>query len=87
MQKLLFFVFGRYVVIFLVAQKHYKNRCFDDFDMLIFSFLGQNVKDNYLATSRTITWPHFLANILATNVARLLSLKFSHAFFGSFISF
>ena len=33
----------------LVAQKHYKNRAIDDFDMLIFSFL--------VKISRSITWP------------------------------
>ena len=50
---------GCFVVFFLVAQKHYKNSFFLNFDMLIFSFLGQNFKVNNLATSRPITWPHF----------------------------
>ena len=35
--KLLFFLWLFFFLI-LVAQKHYKNRVFDDFDMLIFSF-------------------------------------------------
>ena len=31
--------------------------------MLIFSFFGQNFKVNNLATSMSITWPHFWQNI------------------------
>ena len=43
------FFWGCFVAFFLAAQKHYKNRFFDDFDMMIFSFL--------VKISRSITWP------------------------------
>ena len=36
--KVVAFFVGLFCCFFLVAQKHYKNRFFDDFDMLIFSF-------------------------------------------------
>ena len=42
-------VFLAVLLFFLVAQKHYKNRLFDDFDVLNFSFL--------VKLSRSITWP------------------------------
>ena len=62
--------FGLFCCFFLAAQKHYKNRVFDDFEMLIFSFLGQNFRVNNLATVGSITWPHFLQKN-AKNVAKL----------------
>ena len=53
--------FWAVLLFFRVAQKHYKNSFFDDFDMLIFSFFFcQNCRVNNLATVRSITWPHFL---------------------------
>ena len=39
-------------VVFPGCSKHYKYRFFEDFDMLIFVFLGSKI-------SRSITWPHF----------------------------
>ena len=35
---------------------------FDGFEMLVFSFLGQNCRVNNLATVGSITWPHFFKN-------------------------
>ena len=51
--------FGCFVVFCLAAQKHYKNRVFDDFEMLIFSFFGQKSRVNNLAMVGSITWPSF----------------------------
>ena len=76
--KLLLF-FLAVLLFFLVAQKHYKNRFFDDFEMLIFSFFGQKSRVNNLATVGSITWPHFFAKFWK-NVAKLLTLQFSHVF-------
>ena len=55
---------GCFVVFVLVAQKHYRNRFFEDFDMLIFRLFGQKSRVNNLATVRSITWPHFLQKCL-----------------------
>ena len=63
---------------FQFAQKHYKI-VFETFDMLIFSLCGQNFKVNNVATSRSITWPHFWQTFWK-NVAKLLTLRFSHVF-------
>ena len=73
--------FWAVLLFFLVAQKHYKNRVFEDFDMLIFSFFGQKSRVNNLATVGSITWPHFFPKLFAKNVAKLLTLQFSHVFF------
>ena len=54
-----FWLFCCFFFFFLVAQKHYKNRFFEDFDMFIFSYFGQICRVNNLATVRSITWPHF----------------------------
>ena len=51
--------FGCSLVFCLLVRKHYKNRFFDDFEMLIFSFFGQKSRVNNLATVGSITWPHF----------------------------
>ena len=51
--------FGLFYCFLLVGQKHYKNRFFDDFEMLIFSFLVKKVKVNNLAMVGSITWPYF----------------------------
>ena len=46
----------------LLLKNTIKIGCFEDFDMLIFSFLGQKSRVNNLATVGSITWPHFLQN-------------------------
>ena len=56
--KVIFF-FVCLVVFALLLPKHYANRVLDDFVKLIFRFFGQTFNDNNLATSRSITWPHF----------------------------
>ena len=48
----------------LLLKKQYKIGFSDDFEMLIFSFLGQKSKVNNLATVGSITWPHFFAKKL-----------------------
>ena len=77
--KVIVFFGGLFCCFFLAAQKHYKNRFFDDFEMLIFSFFGQKSRVNNLATVGSITWPHFLQKNWK-NVAKLLTLQFSRVF-------
>ena len=76
MQKLLLFFC---LVSFSFFPKHHKNSFFDDFEKLIFSLLGQNFKVNNLATCFPIS--------LGKHVAKLLTLKFSHAFIVKALSF
>ena len=56
----------------MLLPKHYKNRLLDNFEKLILGVFGKKFKVNNLAT--------FWANILAKDVAKLLTLKFSHVF-------
>ena len=53
---------------------------FDDFEMLIFSFVFfcLNCRVNNLATVGSITWPHFSKKL--ENVAKFLTLQFSRVF-------
>ena len=79
MQPYCFFCWA--VLLFsLMLEKHYKIGFFDDFDMLIFSFLGQNFKVNSLATSRSITWPHFGPNFAQT-CGQVIDLEVFTCFF------
>ena len=61
--KVIAFFFGLFSCFLLVGQKHYKNRFFDDFEMLIFSFFGQKSRVNNLAMVGSITWPYFWPKI------------------------
>ena len=70
---------GLFCCFSLLLKNTIKIGLFDDFDMLNFSFLGQNCRVNNLATVRSITWPHFLKK-KRENVAKLLTLQFSRAF-------
>ena len=57
-----FFGGGCFVVFSLLLKNTIKIGFFGDFEMLIFSFFGQNCRVNNLATVGSITWPHFLQN-------------------------
>ena len=60
--KVIAFFLGCFLVFFffsLWVKKHNKNRVFDDFEMLIFSFFGQKSRVNNLAMVGSITWPYF----------------------------
>ena len=59
MPKLLLFFWAVFLIFCLLLKKHYKNRVFDDFEMLIFSFFGQKSRVNNLAMVGSITWPSF----------------------------
>ena len=68
--------FGCFLGFLLVGQYHYKNRFFDDFEILIFSFFGQKSRVNKLATVGVNNLATFLAKILPRKVAKLLTLLF-----------
>ena len=77
--KVIAFFLAVVLLSLLVGQKHYKNRFFDDFEMLIFSFFGQKSRADNLAMVESITWP-FFPKILPRKMAKLLTLLF-HPFF------
>ena len=57
--KVIAFFLAVFLFFCLLLKKPYKNRFFEDFDMLIFSFFGQKSRVNNLAMVELITWPFF----------------------------
>ena len=75
------FFFWLFSCFLLVGQKHYKNRFFDDFEMLIFSFFGQKSRVNNLAMVESIIWPFFGQNFAQKDGQVINSTFFTFFFF------
>ena len=67
-----------FVVSALSLPKHYKIVFLMIFERLIFRFFCQTFKVNELATSRSITWPHFWPKF-GQRCGQVI--EFSHVFF------